>query len=571
MAATLSLGAGLASAEPRPIVYMVVIDGLDGDRIDGGRAPFIASLLEGNATYYRESRSVMPAETNPNHTAMVTGAYSGQSGIAGNQFAMYAPLENEDSCKPTGPIDETKMPSATSGENANCLLAETLFASVKRQGNPDSLRTAAIFGKPKLGRIFAGRTIDPKRRDVDYLWAPCSSGPDDDEYCGDVPTNPVTGYGLDDSQVMDEVLRSMRDGVGTPPRRPDFTFVNLHQVDSAGHAFTPSGAYDETIAMADQEVQRLVAELQARDEWKRTVLIILSDHSMDATFTKTSLTSAFEDAGIPSDSFLALHNGSLDSVYLANRADRGRFELLKKMRAAALATGQVDEALYRQPNPADGNAMHAVDTVHPAWRMTGPRSPDLIVTHKLGGAFTDPSMSSNPVPGGHGGPLTSDNFYAVIGGGPFVRKQTLDGKVGAFFDDTLANPSQAENADGAATVAGLLGLGAPADNAGRFLAEAFDLGALPGNGRPAAPRVGARRAGKRRYRLHLEGPGDRFDVQMSRNCGRWRSFRTGTAARAFALRARRRSAYRFRARSTAASGVTGSYGPVKLVARRRKC
>jgi hypothetical protein len=125
--------------------------------------------------------------------------------------------------------------------------------------------------------------------------------------------------------------------------------------------------------------------------------------------------------------------------------------------------------------------------------------------------------------------------------------------------------------DGAATVAGLLGLGSPSDNAGRFLAEAFDLGALPGNGRPAAPRVGARRAGTRRYRLHLEGPGDRFDVQVSRSCGRWRTFRSGTTAREFPLRARHRGSYRFRARSTAASGVTGSYGPIKLVARRRKC
>lgn len=49
----------------RPIVYAVVIDGLDGDRVDDGRAPFISSLLAELATYYRESRSVMIAETNP--------------------------------------------------------------------------------------------------------------------------------------------------------------------------------------------------------------------------------------------------------------------------------------------------------------------------------------------------------------------------------------------------------------------------------------------------------------------------------------------------------------------------
>jgi hypothetical protein len=55
----------VASAE-RPIVYAVVIDGLDGDRVDQGKAPFISSLLAERANYYRESRSVMIAETNPN-------------------------------------------------------------------------------------------------------------------------------------------------------------------------------------------------------------------------------------------------------------------------------------------------------------------------------------------------------------------------------------------------------------------------------------------------------------------------------------------------------------------------
>src|SRR6187551_647557 len=72
------------AAVQRPIVYAVVIDGLDGDKVDEGKAPFISSLLGGHATYYRESRSIMIAETNPNHTAMMTGAYGNASGFPGN-------------------------------------------------------------------------------------------------------------------------------------------------------------------------------------------------------------------------------------------------------------------------------------------------------------------------------------------------------------------------------------------------------------------------------------------------------------------------------------------------------
>ena len=127
---------------------------------------------------------------------------------------------------------------------------------------------------------------------MDHLWAPCSSGADDDSYCGQVPTNPATGYAVDDKTVMDEVLRTIREGVGPTPRRPDFTFVNLPQVDSGGHAFGTGPAYDVAIAQADDQIERLVSELRVRGEWDRTVLVLLSDHSMDTTLKKTNLTGA---------------------------------------------------------------------------------------------------------------------------------------------------------------------------------------------------------------------------------------------------------------------------------------
>ena len=43
----------------------------------------------------------MVAETNPNHTAMITGAFPERSGITGNAFAVYGATADDDSC-PTG-------------------------------------------------------------------------------------------------------------------------------------------------------------------------------------------------------------------------------------------------------------------------------------------------------------------------------------------------------------------------------------------------------------------------------------------------------------------------------------
>ena len=229
----------------------------------------------------------------------------------------------------------------TSGVNPGCIQAETVFGAVRRQGNPDGLVTAGVFGKPKLGRLFAGGS-GGREHDADYLWAPCADdkGKDDDDYCAKVPLDEDNGYAKDDATPMNAVLDTMRRGVGKAGRRPDFTFVNLQQVDATGHKKgTGTGEYDRAIGAADAQIKRLVDELKARGEWSRTTLILLSDHSMDTTPRLTNLTKRLSAAkGVRSKDFLTVLNGSADMVYLADRKSRRRHVLLKRMRAAALRT-----------------------------------------------------------------------------------------------------------------------------------------------------------------------------------------------------------------------------------------
>lgn len=540
----LAAPAGAAAAE-RPLVYVIAIDGLDGDSVEQGQTPFISSLLAGtdaSATYFPESSSVMPAETNPNHVAMMTGAFADHSGVPANAFALYAPLLNEDTCATTGPFDFGKPPTPTSGEDATCLIAESVFASIKRQGNPDGLLTAAIFGKPKLGRIFANRTVDPAKLDVDHLWAPCDSAPDDDGYCEDVQTNPVTGYAADDSIVMDEVLRVAEEGVGEAKRRPDLVFANLPQVDSAGHAFGRGVIYDAAIGMADTEIQRLVNQLKSRGEWERTVLVLVSDHSMDSTASRVSPGERFGDAGIPESAYVEVPNGSASLIYLSDRTNPDRFALLKKMRdALAGQTGYAD-VLYREANPEDGGEQHTVGRVRPEWRLSGERVGDLIVTTASGTGFEE----GVPLPGGHGAPHTADNFLAMASGGAFVRQSEIE--------------ATAFNADLAPTVMGLFGLAPTRDNAARWLGGAFDVSALPGRAAPSARpalRVRARRAGKLCvYRVKVGPKGGVYDVQR-RGGKRWRKVRSKTERTT--LRHRGAPGQRFRARARSAAGIRGPW------------
>lgn len=412
-------------------VYVFVLDGLDGDELEGSSAPFISGMIAGEhgatTTYYPNSSSVMVAETNPNHTSMITGAYPASTGITGNEFAVYGEPPDEDSC-PTAP-DESMTPVATTGQSAGCVEVPNLFETVERRKHSEHLTTALISGKPKLARLFSSQNVAEGRYDADYIWAPCE---DDEPYCEDVPTNPLTGYALDDAIVMDEVIRTTQERVtdNGKERRPDFTFVNLPQIDSAGHATGRSPAYETAIGMADAEIERFVANQKELGIWDRTVMMVVSDHSMDNTplISKVSIADALEAGGVDPAKYTIVGNGSAAHVYLNDRTAVDASATLKEMRDVLLGVAGIAEVIYRLPNPADGGDAHSLDGAHPDWGLGGSRTGDLIVTTEPGIGFRDTSEVSsfpfNPLPGNHGGPQTADNAFLITGGSPVLRQGT---------------------------------------------------------------------------------------------------------------------------------------------------
>jgi len=478
----------------RPLVYVFSMDALDGDRaIDQGRAPFLSRLVRGEegarATYYRESRGIMVAETNPNHVAMATGAYGERSGIPGNTFAVHDDA-GQRTCPADGgsfdpPTNQQQPPvsgqaTVTSGEAASCLVAETFFAAMKRQA-PDVV-TAGLFGKPKLARIFETKRIDPNAFDADFLYAPCEQDGDDPPYCKDDPIDPAQRY-TDDEFVMREVIRTVNEGVDADGarRRPNLTFVNLPDIDQTGHVTGAREAYEAQIARTDLQLQQFVANQKARGLWERTVIFFTSDHSMDSTPPNFGTNSLEEAFGADADAVEVVLNGSVDMVYLKDRTRPDRDALLKRLREKAVAQGFVDEALYRRPNPLDGGDRFTLDAVHPGWNIAGERTGDLLVTARSLQSFGEPV---NPLNGNHGAPQTLDHAFAIVSGGGQVVQQAIDGRQGPRFDDTLQNPRQAEQVDVAPTVMALFGAAPPADNQGRVLTEAFAPGVLraPGTG-----------------------------------------------------------------------------------------
>ena len=248
------------------------------------------------------------------------------------------------------------------------------------------------------------------------------------------------------------------------------------------------------------------------------------------------------------------------------------------------------------PDGPDGRSdrapdRHTLSGARPGWRLAGPRTGDLVVTHDPGGAFSDPGLGSNPLPGNHGSPFTRDNFLAVTGGTGGIRQRSLGGTRSPNFDDTLQNPGQAENADLASTVMGLFGLYPTKDNAGRFLTEAFDLPLLRGATAPARrARISARRNRRvrslrvrpvsrcrqlRRRRVAVRvtiGPeGGRYDLDVRTPGRRYRRMQRDRLRRVVVPKARQGIRYRFRARIRSASGKAGRWRAVSARVRPYRC
>lgn len=465
-------GKGKPAKPRKQLVYIFSLDGLDRDAVTKeDRAPFLSSLIDdqggAHGTFFDSSLSVMVAETNPNHTSMITGAFPERHGIVGNAFATPGAGPTEDGCPavPGGP------PVVTAGESPSCNQAETAFTALERQASDKRYSTALIMGKPKLARLFASEDVTPGTFDADHVWAPCD--PAEAEYCRDRPTNPVNGAASTDAIVMDEVIRTTRDGIGDAgfQRRPNFTFVNFPAIDTAGHTFGRTAPeYANAVGDASEQVERFVANQKELGIWKRTTMIMVSDHSMDDTpqFAKVSLRMVLQANGISDSDYEIVGNGGAAHVYLTDRSSPGAPELLKRMRAALEGSSAIDEVRYRVSNPVDGGDEHTIATAMPPWGLGGENSGDIVVSAMPGSAVLETSSASsfpfNPLQGNHGGTPTRDNFWLIAGGGKLVN--------GA------ESSTQVTNADAAPTALRLLGAKQPADAQAKPLKEAFNKKAL---------------------------------------------------------------------------------------------
>lgn len=461
--------------EPVFNTFVVSIDGLRPE--DVSMMPNVTALLDEEcapggacATSYEQARAAMVTETNGNHTAMITGAYGQRSGIFANEMW------------------DQKTDAPVEFESPSLNLAETLFDAIERQ--KPWLTTASIMGKGKLRDLFdctrnddgecAPSDDNPEKRMVSHVLPDVVGGattrPSGPHDC---PAEPGSGSDYTSNEcTMDAAIEVLR------TEDPDFSFINLPQVDAFSHLFGPNSPQaQEAVLDADAQVGKLVAALRESNKWQHSVVVITADHNFGNTEDPTKkkiLDDIFDGAG-PAPFEIITHGGSA-SVYLtdlepgATSLTEDQLKTLQEIRKRALATDGVLEALYRLPNPLDGGSQFTLHTVHPDWGLAGSsRVGELFITAKdeyqLAATFFD---DDNVVLGHHGHPSDRHVPFIIASGGTYVKDQAVAaaGEVNEG-DDTGRFPQQAENVDIAPTISWLLGIKAPRHNQGRMLDEAF--------------------------------------------------------------------------------------------------
>lgn len=308
--------------------YIINIDGMRADYFgaighQGYLTPTLISLAK-KGIRFTNCKTIMPANTGTNHTAIMTSAHAGSHGILGVGY-YYRGLDFNHFRL------SRKYGSAIAGTFVRRHVQVPTFFNIIKQNNHD-LVTAFIPGKTWMGNIladedcdvtiFPGNTPDDCGRhqpNPDYV-TPCEG------YVGGGCADPVDNVilprfylpergvfgkepsgtinlgllGLDasffpsDRWVIDQAISCVNED------NPDFMYMILMNNDSAGHTYGPfkieepshhieqdsfsivrnPNASQDVLFQVDMEVNRFINHLKKKGLYDESRIIITSDHGM---------------------------------------------------------------------------------------------------------------------------------------------------------------------------------------------------------------------------------------------------------------------------------------------------
>jgi len=314
----------------------VAFDGFPLQALDERRTPNLWRLSESGGRAPEGGRSGVPSTTYPGFISLLTGCSRSVSGVR---------------------TTARKRDAVPGWAGSDVSLVPTILHEAREAG----LRAVGIFGDHKLIAV-AGLDASPD------VWPPHGDVPSDVEL--DAHGYPANGA----------VLPHLLEAVADP--EVALTFCHFNETDTLGHDLGP--AAPETIAStraADAAVGRMLEALGT--EWERTIVMVVSDHDMEARSPEP-----------PIDLAPAMDGPICDWIADGSAA------------FARLAIGVDHDAAIATLRRFDGIA---------GWRSYDPDV--LLLLAAPGRVFAAPRLH----PGGTHGSRSTSRTLAVVGGGhPFA-------------------------------------------------------------------------------------------------------------------------------------------------------
>lgn len=284
-------------AEEPPVVIWLSLDGVRHDFPTRGAYPALSRMAR-EGLRAQGLRPVFPTSTFPNHVSIATCSYVDRHGVVANTF-----LEPG-----RGVFDY--------GADASWIDTEPIWVTAEREG----LRSAV------------------------YYWVGGET-----DWHGVGATYRVTPF---DSEVTEHTKVDQLLAWLDLPRdeRPQLMMSWWRGTDGVAHRKGPaSEAVADALALQDEQLDRLLRGLDARDAWRYTTLFVSSDHGMTETHTAIDVPAALAAAGIEAT---VQSGAAVAFVYLktASQAEAARAELQEVAGHNAYLSKQLPEE-FRARHP----------------------------------------------------------------------------------------------------------------------------------------------------------------------------------------------------------------------------
>ena len=448
----LALAPRIFAAGKAEHIVVMVWDGLRPDSVNESNTPTLFKLAR-DGVFFQNHHAVYPSSTEVNGVAIATGVYPNRSGIFANHE--YRPEIN--------PLKETAVESfdaVRKGDEIShnrYLQVPTLAEILQRAGRKTAIAgtkpVVLLHDRLEQNRpcadcldVFPGRTIPSSATARVFLPLVSSEAPNIRK--DEATTRTMTGP-LWEADV------------------PTFSLLWLSEPDFSQHATGPGSPTSlQAIKSDDDNLARVLKELETRGVRDKTDVFVMSDHGFSTILRTVKLDQALRTAGFnavrefkeppKNGDVLVVGSGGSVLLYVIGHDPKLVLQLVEFLQQQDF----VGVIFTREPM----QSTFTLDQV----RINTSHTPDIVIAMRW-----SPAASSTGVSGlmmSEGG--TVGNHASLS---PFEMRATLVA-AGPDFRHGMVNQLPSGNTDLAPTILHLLGIEPPQPLDGRVLAEAFTSG-----------------------------------------------------------------------------------------------